>query len=260
MYRSPNAQPRKERRNKVLTEPTLDKLKELALHGMAETLLAQQNDNDCAQLDFEDRLGLLVDAEWMLRQNKRLTRRLREAKLRIPAACTEDIDTAKARGLEKAALHRLASCVFIQERMSVLVTGPTGTGKTYLACALAQKACRQGFRAVYKRAGHFYDELNVARADGSYPRLLARLAKIDVLIIDDFGLGKMRDGDRLALLDVLEDRFNNRSTIITSQLPISAWHDYIAEPTMADAICDRIVHNAHRVTLKGASRRQIKEK
>jgi len=243
----------------MLTEPTLQKLKDLSLHGMAETLLSQTQDPDIGELDFDDRLGLLVDAEWLLRHNKRLHRRLREAKLRFTSACTEDIDTGKARGLDKATLSRLASCAFIEERTSILITGKTGTGKSYLACALAQQACRRGHRALYKRAARFYDELQVARADGTYPKLLARIAKIDILILDDFGLGTMREHDRLALLDVLEDRFQNRSTIITSQLPPKTWHAYIGEPTLADSICDRVMHTSHRVALKGPSRRNTEE-
>lgn len=243
----------------MLTEPTLDKLKDLTLHGMANAFVEQQKKNDLHDLAFEDRFGLIVDAEWILRHNKRLDRRLREAKLRFPNACVEDVETSTARGLDKSTLQRLASCAWIEEHMAVLVTGATGTGKSYFACALAQQACRKGYRALYRRASRFYDELHLARADGTYPKVLGRLARMDVLIIDDFGLGNLREADRQALLDVLEDRYGNRSTIITSQLPPSAWHDYIGEPTLADSICDRVVHAAHRVTLKGPSRRKPKE-
>ena len=243
----------------MLTEPTLDKLKDLTLHGMANAFVEQLKKNDVHDLAFEDRFGLIVDAEWILRHNKRLDRRLREAKLRFPNACIEDVEASASRGLDKATLQRLATCAWIEEHMAVLVTGATGTGKSYFACALAQQACRRGYRALYRRASRLYDELHLARADGTYPKVLARIARMDVLIIDDFGLGSLREADRQALLDVLEDRYGNRSTITTSQLPPSAWHDYIGEPTLADSICDRVVHAAHRVTLKGPSRRKPKE-
>ena len=240
----------------MLTEPTLEKLKELALYGMADAFIDQQKKTDLGALEFDERFSLLVDAEWMRRHNKRLKRRLSEAKLRLSQACTEDIDTGAARGLEKALLHKLASCSFVGEHMNVLVTGMAGTGKSYLACALAQQACRRGYRAIYRRASRLYDEIAIAKADGSYARVLTRLARIDVLIVDDFGLGAMRDQDRQAFLDVLEDRYGNRSTIITSQLPPSSWHEYINDATTADSICDRVIHNAHRVALKGPSRRK----
>jgi DNA replication protein DnaC len=240
----------------MLTEPTLDKLKELSLYGMADTYVEQRRRPSDNGLSFEDRFGLLVDAEWMLRQNKRLKRRLTEAKLRLSNAAVEDVETAAARGLERAVLLRLSSCVFIKDQLNILITGPTGTGKTFLACALAQQACRKGYRALYRRASRLYEELALARADGSYPKLLSRLLRVDVLILDDFGLSAMRDADRQGLLDVLEDRYGNRSTIVTSQLPSKTWHEYLGDPTVADSICDRLVHNAHRVDLKGASRRR----
>jgi len=240
----------------VLIEPTIEKLKELGLHAMAETLTEQQKQATTTTASFEDRFGLIVDAEWLFRRNTRLRRRMTEAKLRVSDACTENVDTSPARGLDKAVWLRLAACTFVDEHHQVLVTGLTGTGKTYLACALAHQACRRGHRALYRRASRLYEALAVARADGTYARVLAQLAKIDVLVLDDFGLGGMREVDRQSLFDVLEDRHGNRSTIITSQLPTKAWHEYIGEPTIADSICDRVIHNAYKVELKGPSRRK----
>lgn len=242
----------------MLSEPTIDKLKNIWLYGMADAYVEQQKTPEMKKMEFDERFGLLVDAEWLLRQNRRTKRRMKEAKLRLTQACIEDVDTGAARGIEKAALLRLASCVFLDEKLNIIVTGATGTGKTYLACALAQAAIRRNRSAVYRRASRFYEELAIARVDGTYPRLLARLAKVELLIIDDFGLAPMKDQDRQALLDVLEDRYGNRSTIITTQLPTKAWHDYINDPTVADSICDRVVHNAHRIELKGPSRRKEK--
>lgn len=242
----------------MLTEPTLDKLKELLLYGMANAYVEGQQQTDTRELSFEDRLGVLVDAEWIYRHNKRTARRLAEAKLRFSQACIEDVDTPASRNLDKSTVLKLASCRYVDEKLNIIVTGMTGTGKSYLACALAQQACRKGYRALYRRASRLYDELALARADGSYAKVLARIARVDVLVVDDFGLAPMRENDRQAFLDVLEDRYGNRSTIITSQLPSKTWHDYINDPTVADSICDRVVHNAHRVELKGPSRRKGK--
>jgi DNA replication protein DnaC len=243
----------------MLNEPTIEKLKALRLDAMAAAWKEQAGKPDVCQLDFDERLGLLVEAEWLHRENKRLTKALHDAKLRIAAACVEDIDYAAKRELDKAQVRQLASCRWIAEHQNVLITGATGTGKTYVACALAQQACRKGHRAVYRRASRLFSELALARADGTYAKVLARLARIDVLVLDDWAMTPITDVERRDLLEVLEDRYGSKSTIVTSQVPPKKWHEYINEPTHADAICDRLVHNAHRLVLKGPSRRDTKE-
>ena len=211
-------------------------------------------------LAFDERFGLLVDAEWMDRQNKRLARNLREAKLRLSDACIEGIDYPARRKLDKAVIRGLTSCAWIQEHHNVVITGPTGVGKTYLACALAQQACRKGYRALYRRVPRIFDEILLARADGTYPRWLAKMARFDVLVLDDWGLVPLAECERRDLLEIMEDRYGNRSTILTSQVPVEQWHDQVGDPTIADAFCDRLLHNAHRIDLHGPSRRQEKKK
>ncbi len=240
----------------MLTEPTLEKLAALKLHALARAWQEQQQDAEMAELAFDERLALLVDAEWLDRQNKRLARHLREAKLRLGQACVEDIDYAPARKLEKKTIRTLATCRWIEEHHNVVILGATGVGKTFVACALAQQACRKGYRALYRRASRLFDELTLARADGTYPRLLARIARIDVLVIDDWGLVAIGEAERRDLLEIIEDRHGARSTILTSQLPVAQWHDHVGDPTVADAICDRLLHNAHRIVLHGPSRRR----
>lgn len=240
----------------MLNEPTLEKLRELRLGAFAEAWHEQQKNPEIASLAFDERLAMLVDAEWLDRWNKRLARNLREAKLRLNNACIEEIEYAANRKLDKATIRGLASLNWVRENQNVVITGKTGTGKTYLACALAQQACRKGYRAFYRRIPRLFDEILLARAEGSYPRWLAKLARVDVLILDDWGLAPLRDSDRLDLLEIMEDRYGNRSTILTSQLPVSKWHDQIGDPTIADAFCDRLLHNAHRLELQGPSRRK----
>jgi len=241
----------------MLNEPTLEKLQSLRLDGMAAAWSEQQQKHgDFASLSFDERFGLLVDAEWLHRQNKRLSRYLAEAKLRLSQACIEDIDYSTRRQLDKAQIRSLATCRWIEEHHNVIVTGATGAGKTFIACALAQQACRKGYRALYRRTPRLFDELALAQADGSYTRLLARVARTDLLVLDDWGIVPIREPERRHLLEIMDDRHGSRSTIITSQLPVEKWHDHIGDPTIADAVCDRLLHNAHRLTLKGPSRRK----
>lgn len=242
----------------MLNEPTMTKLAQMKLNGMSEAWQEQQANADTGQLSFDERFALLVDAEALHRENRRLTRYLREAKLKISNACIEDIDYTARRQLDRSLVRQLATCKWIHEQQNITICGPTGVGKTYMACALAQQACRKGYRAVYKRASRFFDELHLARADGTYQNLLTRLARMDVLVIDDWGLTPMKAAERRDLLEVLEDRYATRSTIMTSQLPTSKWHEHIGDPTLADAICDRILHNTHKLLLKGPSRRKEK--
>ncbi|UCH30315.1 MAG: IS21-like element helper ATPase IstB [Myxococcales bacterium] len=244
----------------MLNEPTLEKLRDLRLNALAETWSEQRKDPKMTGLDFDERFGLLVDAEWLDRQNKRLARNLREAKLRLSDACIEGIDYPARRKLDKAVIRGLASCTWIHEHHNVVITGPTGVGKTYIACALAQQACRKGYRALYRRVPRIFDEILLARADGTYPRWLAKVARFDVIVLDDWGLVPLAESERRDLLEIMEDRYGNRSTILTSQMPVAQWHDQVGDPTIADAFCDRLLHNAHRIELHGPSRRQEKKK
>jgi DNA replication protein DnaC len=243
----------------MLNEPTMEKLKALRLDAMARVWAEQQKSTDMAKLAFDERFGLLVDAECLFRENRRLGRLLKEAKLKIGEACVEDIDYPPRRELDKAIVRQLATCRWVQEHQNVTVTGATGVGKTYVACALAQHACRRGYSAIYRRASRLFDELTMARADGSYARLLGKLARTDILVIDDWGLTPSRDTERQDLLEILEDRYGSRSTIMSSQIPRDKWHDYLGDATVADAILDRIIHNAHKLVLNGPSRRKGKE-
>jgi DNA replication protein DnaC len=240
----------------MLNEPTMDKLRALRLGGMAAAWSAQREDPKNNELDFDTRFGLLVEAEHLARDNKRLGRALREAKLRLPNACLEDFEASPKRDVDRALLRTLGTCHWVAAHANVVITGATGTGKTFLACALAQQACRIGRRALYRRVPRLLEELALAHADGTYTRVLGRLAKVDVLVLDDWGLAPLREQERRDVLEILEDRHATRSTVVTSQIPVENWHDYLADPTIADAILDRLVHNAHRIRLKGPSRRK----
>lgn len=240
----------------MLKEPTMEKLSAMRLIAMATTWVEQQSDAKMSKVPFDDRFGLLVEAEHTHRENRRMDRALKSAKLRISQACVEDIDCKTARGLDRAQIRQLGSCRWIEEHQNVVISGATGTGKTYIACALAQAACRRGRRALYRRAPRLFDELRLARASGDYGRELKKLTRFDVLVIDDWAIAPLKEPERQDVLEVLEDRYDERSTVIASQLPPNKWHGYIGEPTIADAICDRILHNAHRLMLKGPSRRK----
>jgi len=240
----------------MLNAPTIEQLHALKLAAMATAWTEQQQQADMTALAFDERFALLVEAEWRSRENKRLARALQDAKLKLSHACLEAIDYPARRELDKAVIRQLATCRWVAEHQGVLISGMTGTGKSFLACALAHQACRKGYRALYRRASRLFHELTLARADGTYIRLLGKLARMDVLLIDDWALAPLQDQERRDVLEILEDRYATRSTIITSQLPPAQWHDYIGEPTLADAICDRLLHNAHRIVLQGPSRRK----
>lgn len=240
----------------MLSSPIHDQLTALRLHAMATAWQDQQRLADHTALSFDERFGLLVDAQWLARENGRLQRTLREARLRFQHATLEAIEHRPQRPLDKALLRQLATGRWIREHQNVLLTGATGTGKTFLACALAHQACRTGARVLYRRVPRLVEELTLAHADGTYARLLARFARTDLVILDDWGLAPLRDQDRRDILEIIEDRYAARSTILTSQLPVEHWHDQIGDATIADAICDRVLHNAHRIVLEGPSWRK----
>ena len=239
----------------MLNEQTFDKLYELKLLGMAEGFKEQLQQPAICDLSFEERFGLLVDRQWTFKEDCRLKRLLTEAKLKINA-CAEDIDYKNPRGIDQSMMMNLLSCAWIQKHQNVIIAGPTGVGKTFLACALAQKACREGYRAFYIRIPKLLYHLTLSKADGTYPKTMKKLFKTQILVLDDFGLAPPTDLERRELLEVIEDRHGTSSTLITSQLPIENWHEHIGDPTIADAILDRLIHNAHRINLKGGSMRK----
>jgi len=241
----------------MLNQATLDKLRAMKLAALADAMQHQLSSSQYAELSFADRLGLLVDVEWEARQQRKLTQRLRDARLRYPASI-EDLDCNPARGLDRQVVLGLASCEWIRERHQLLISGPTGTGKTFLACAFVESACRVGFSAVYVRASRLLQDLAVARGDGSYGRLLTKLAKLDLLAIDDWLMAPLKEQQRLDLLEVVEDRYQRGATLIATQLPVKSWHEAIGEATLADAICDRLIHGAHKIALKGPSIRELR--
>lgn len=243
----------------MLLQPTFDKLNQMKLFGMARALEEQLAQPDTAGLSFEERLGLLVDREVDYRENKRLARLLKEAKLK-QQACVEDVNFRHPRNLDRSVLLSLADCRWIRQHHNLIITGPTGVGKSFLACALANKACRLGFTARYWRTSRLLQAVATARADGSYATLIRKLEKTQLLLLDDLGISPLQVEEARDLFDILEDRNQTRSTLITSQMPVKDWHDILADPTLADAILDRLVHNAYKLELRGDSMRKLMPK
>jgi DNA replication protein DnaC len=241
----------------VLSEETIQKMVEMKLMTMATTMRELLASPPSQELSWEERIGMLIDREWTDRENRRVARRIKEARLALRANL-EDVACDPARGLDKATVRQLATCQWVRAKQNVIIIGPTGIGKTYLAAALAEGACRKGLRAPFLRVPRLVEELAVARVSGTYAQTLARISKIDVLVLDDLLLTPMKDAERRDLLEVLEDRYDRCSTVITSQLPTKSWHEALGDPTIADAICDRLVHNAHALALRGPSLRKKK--
>lgn len=241
----------------MLNNPTIEQLREMKFAGMLKGYLEQSDDPDCQALSFEERFGLLVDREAIERDSRRMQSRLRKAKLRL-AAAVEDIDYRHPRGLDKRLITALAEGGWIRRHHNCILIGPTGAGKTYIACALGNKACRQGYTVLYHRAPRLFQDIARAKGDGRYPRLMNTLVKADLLILDDWGTASLTDEQRRDLFELVEDRYEHRSTLIAAQLPLENWHESIGDPTLADAILDRLVHNAHKIALTGDSMRKKK--
>ena len=239
----------------MLQQHTLDKLHTLRLTGMAAAFEQQLAQPAAQELSFEERFALLLDQEILYRDNRRLSRLLKAAKLRLNA-CVEDIDYRHPRGIDRPFMSTLASCQWVEHHQNLAITGPTGSGKTWLACALGNQACRQGLSVRYLRLPRLFEMLRIAHGDGSYPQLMNQLAKTDLIILDDWGIQKIAAAQRNDLMEIIEDRHGLRSTLIASQLPIEHWHDFIGEATLADAILDRLLHNSHRLPLRGDSMRK----
>lgn len=241
----------------MLNEQTIEKLYSMKLNGMVDAFKEQFQIPDIDDLSFDERFALLVDRQWVWKEDRRMKRLLRNAKLKINA-CIEDIDYKTPRGLQKSVILRIGECEWVRQAHNIIVTGPTGVGKTYLACALANRACRMGYSAFYIRIPKLFQNFAVAKGDGSYPKIMKKLLKTKVLVLDDIGLAPMNAQERRDLLEVIEDRHGIASTIVATQLPIQQWHENIRDPTIADAILDRLVHNAYKINLKGESMRKLR--
>lgn len=240
----------------MLNQPTLDKLCAMRMRGMAEALQQQMQEPDIHQLSFEERFGLLIDRQWDWRQNRALERRLRSARLQ-GAACVEDIDYRTPRGLDRSVVRSLTQqSAWVEAHQNLFLLGPTGIGKTWLARAIAQKACRDGHTALFLKAAEMFRDLATARADGSHSKLLHGMSRVDVLVVDDFCMAPLTEAERRDVLEICDARYQARSTLLTSQLPVASWHAQIGDPTVADSILDRLVHNAHRIELQGESMRK----
>lgn len=242
----------------MLIEPMMEKLVGMRLHGMLEGLKAQQQDPAASELSFQERLAMLIDQQWNWRENQALDRRMKAAKLR-GTACIEEIDFRTTRGLDKSVIRALTQeSSWVVKHENIFVLGPTGVGKSFVASAFAQKACRDGYSVLYVRAQALFRDLALARADGSLRQQLAKMGRIDVMVIDDWAMAPLAESERRDFWEICEDRYQRRSTVLTSQLPISRWHEQIGDPTLADGILDRLVHNAHRIEMKGDSMRKKK--
>jgi DNA replication protein DnaC len=241
-----------------MREQTFDKLYSLKLHGFAQALEEQIKNPEAASLSFEDRLAVLVDAQWLWRENRAVATRLRKARLKMPASM-EDINYRHQRQLDKSLMRSLASCDWVKQHHNITINGASGLGKTYLCCALLEQACRKGYTAYYASAPKFFRQLSIGYADGSFDSMLSKLARIDVLAVDDWGLTPLGEMERRHFLEVMDDRGGSRSTILTSQFPVEKWHDLIGSPTLSDAVMERILSNSYRLALSGETMRPVKK-
>jgi DNA replication protein DnaC len=239
----------------MLIKATIEKLRAMRLNGMAEGFSRQMEDVQMHSLSFEERFSMMVDHQWMARQNNALARRLKNSRLKLQA-CVEDIDYSKSRGLDRALVRSLSTSKWVSTHHHLIIVGAAGVGKTYLACAFAQKAARDGFSVLYSRASRLFRDLAVARGDGSIDKLLSKIARTDVLVVDDWAMTPLSEIERRDFLEISDDRYQTRSTILTSQIPVTLWHERIGDPTLADSILDRLVHNAYKIELKGPSMRK----